>query len=183
MKPEVIIYCDGSADKEGHGGAAAILLGKRGKVREVFQPYTSGATNQKMEILAAMIGLSYLTYEGVKVRIISDSKYVTDCYNKGWIDDWKRKGWRKGSRREVMNIEQWKSLDAHVQLQVVEFVWVKGHSGDEYNEKCDLLANYARERARRFAMQEEYRALITSARARRDDALTAGPRVRRRATV
>lgn len=179
MKPDVVIYCDGSADKEGHGGCAAVLIGKKRR-RNVFQPFPFGATNQKMEIMAAILGLSYLTQEGVRVRLISDSKYVIDAYNEGWVKDWKRKNWRKGSRREVMNIDLWKTLDAHVALQKVEFVWVKGHNGNAENEYCDMLANVARERAIRAAQQEEYRAAVSRVRAGVDSGLIGAEPKRRR---
>ena len=92
-----------------------------------------------MELLAVIVGLEALK-KSCKVTVYSDSKYVVDAFNNKWIDGWIAKGWRTAGKLPVKNIDLWKRLLEVKKLHDVEFVWVKGHAGHEYNERCDALA-------------------------------------------
>lgn len=176
MKYDVTIYCDGSADlRDGSGGWAAVLIGRRGKRREFYQGMHEGHTNQTAELMAAILGLSKLKRDDLRVLIVTDSKYVSEPFRQGWIAKWREKNWRlKGGERP--NRELWETLDSLVVLhKVVDFKWVKGHSGDPDNERCDQLAAQGRRQAvtskRYFAQQLEVRRLsaetVREARSRR----------------
>ena len=89
-----------------------------------------------MELLAAIEGLSALK-EPCRVTLYSDSKYLTDAYLEGWIYTWERENWRGG---KVKNIDLWQRLLGLTRTHTVSFVWVKGHAGHAYNERCDRLA-------------------------------------------
>jgi ribonuclease HI len=169
VKP-IIVYTDGSADLDGYGGAAAVLFhGEREKkVSEGFRPGTLGVmwlppgryakvTNQQMEIMSCILALSPKTIKKRdrrwKVIIRSDSKYVVNCFNEGWIENWRRKNWiNKGEERP--NRALWETLEALVANFDVEFEWLRGHNGDPGNEAADRLAEWARLQARVEGMNE-----------------------------
>lgn len=141
---KVTLYTDGSArgNPEGPGGYGSILryIDKNGEVHE--REYTAGykkTTNNRMELLAVIVGLEALT-KACDVEVISDSKYVTDAFNKNWIDSWQKNGWRSSQKQPVKNIDLWKRLLEAKSMHNVIFTWVKGHAGHPENERCDLLA-------------------------------------------
>ena len=136
---EVNLYTDGACrGNPGKGGWGAILV-YSGKERELSggEPST---TNNRMELTAAIEGLKALK-EPCKVRLYSDSQYLVNAINKGWLENWKKKGWRKADRSAVLNDDLWKTLDELLSIHEVEFIWVRGHDGHEYNERCDELAS------------------------------------------
>ena len=92
-----------------------------------------------MELLAVIIGLEALK-KPCQVKIISDSKYVVDSIDKGWLKNWVAKGWRKSDNKPVPNSELWKRLLKAMESHEIELEWIKGHAGHEYNERCDKLA-------------------------------------------
>jgi ribonuclease HI len=161
---DVIVYCDGSADSEGNAGWAAVYFGRHGKVRPVMEndPKTD-YTSQGAEIRAAILGLRYLTEEGVRVLLISDSNYVVRCFNEMWLPRWRRKGWmHKGEERP--NRALWETLEAFVELHEVSFRHTPGHEGEPANEHCDMLANYQRARCKRERMVASQRAAVATIR-------------------
>ena len=91
--------------------------------------------------------LHYTDREGrnrpCQVSLYSDSRYLTDAFNKGWIDNWVAKGWNRGKSGPVKNIDLWKRLLQAKKPHQVEFIWVKGHAGHPENERCDKLATSA----------------------------------------
>ena len=95
-----------------------------------------------MELMAAIVGLEALT-RPCDVELYSDSKYLTDAFNKKWIDGWIRKNWRRGKNEPVKNRELWERLLKAKAPHQVKFIWVKGHDGHEMNERCDILATTA----------------------------------------
>ena len=97
-----------------------------------------GTTNNRMELMAAISGLEALK-EPCQVTLYSDSKYLVDAFCEGWIYSWREKGWRRG-KEELKNPDLWERLYDLTKLHTVEFVWVKGHNGHDYNERCDKLA-------------------------------------------
>ncbi len=134
---EVSIYTDGACrGNPGPGGWGAILVYGR------FEKELSGGeretTNNRMELLAAINGLSALK-ERCRVTLYSDSKYLVDAFLQGWVYGWREHGWRRG-KDELKNPDLWAELFRLVSNHEVEFIWVKGHAGHEYNERCDRLA-------------------------------------------
>ena len=95
-----------------------------------------------MELRAVIEGLKALT-EPCKVEIYSDSKYVVDAFNKSWIDGWMKKDWKNSQKKPVKNKDLWQDLIESLKDHQVTWNWVKGHSGDHYNERADQLATGA----------------------------------------
>lgn len=143
----VDVYTDGAArgNPEGPGGYGTILrfVDSKGNIheREFSQGYIK-TTNNRMELMAAIIGLEALT-KPCEVTLYSDSKYLTDAFNAGWVDNWIKNNWRSASKQPVKNPELWKRLLKAKEPHKVKFVWVKGHDGHEFNERCDKLATNA----------------------------------------
>lgn len=134
----VDIYTDGACrGNPGRGGWGAILV-YGGKEKEMSGGEAM-TTNNRMELMGAISALEALK-EPCDVTLTSDSKYLTDAINKGWLTSWKRNGWKKADKKPVLNIELWQRLDASLIKHTVRFVWVHGHQGHEYNERCDVLA-------------------------------------------
>lgn len=134
----VDIYTDGACrGNPGRGGWGAILV-YGGKEKEISggEPMT---TNNRMELMGAISALELLK-EPCDVTLTSDSKYLTEAINKGWLENWKKNGWKKADKKPVLNPELWQRLDALLQKHTVRFVWVHGHEGHVYNERCDVLA-------------------------------------------
>ena len=134
----VDIYTDGACrGNPGHGGWGAVLV-FRGIEREMSggDPMT---TNNRMELSAAIEALSALK-EPCEVTLTSDSKYMVDAITQGWARSWRSKGWKKADRSPALNADLWERLLNLLDRHDVTFVWVKGHDGHPYNERCDKLA-------------------------------------------
>ncbi len=139
---EVDIYTDGACrGNPGRGGWGAILV-YQGREKEL-----SGGekltTNNRMELMAAISALEALK-EPCQVTLYSDSKYMIDSITKGWVYSWKAKGWKKADKSPALNPDLWERLLGLLEIHKVELVWVRGHNGHAYNERCDTLAtNFA----------------------------------------
>ena len=134
---EVQLYTDGACrGNPGRGGWGAILV--YGKYEKEMSGGERETTNNRMELLAAISGLEALK-EPCHVTLYSDSKYVVDAFLEGWVESWRQKGWRRG-KDELKNPDLWQRLYELTQHHDVKFVWVKGHDGHAYNERCDVLA-------------------------------------------
>ena len=134
---KVQLYTDGACrGNPGKGGWGAILV--YGAYEKELSGGERETTNTRMELTAAIKGLSALK-EPCEVTLYSDSKYIVDAYLNGWVDSWQAAGWRRG-REELKNPDLWERLYALTNIHKVSFVWVKGHNGHEYNERCDRLA-------------------------------------------
>ena len=134
---EVNLYTDGACrGTPGPGGSGAIL------VYGVHERELSGGeaetTNNRMELMAAIVGLEALK-EPCRVTLYSDSKYLVDAFNEGWVYSWRKAGWRRG-KEALKNPDLWQRLYDVVSTHEVTFIWVKGHNGHDYNERCDKLA-------------------------------------------
>lgn len=134
----VDIYTDGACSgNPGPGGWGAILI-CRGVEKEI-----SGGekltTNNRMELMAAICALRCLK-RACKVRLFSDSAYLINGFTAGWIVSWKRNGWKNSSKQTVSNIELWQELDRLSGLHNIEWIKVKGHADNVYNNRCDALA-------------------------------------------
>ena len=134
----VDIYTDGACrGNPGKGGWGAILVyGTRMKEMSGGERNT---TNNRMELTGAIEALAILK-EPCEVTLTSDSKYLVDAISRGWLDSWRKNGWRKADRSEVLNVDLWQKLITQLERHKVTFVWVHGHAGHEYNERCDVLA-------------------------------------------
>ncbi len=140
---EVKLYTDGACSgNPGPGGYGAILI--YNNVEKEISGCEANTTNNKMEIMAVLKGLEMLK-EPCKVIVYSDSAYVVNAIDKGWVYSWKKNNWKKADKKEVKNIELWEELLKLMEIHEVSFVKVKGHSDNEYNNRCDKLAVKARE--------------------------------------
>lgn len=134
----VELYTDGACrGNPGNGGWGAILV--YNGVEKELSGGEEITTNNRMELMAAIAGMEALK-EPCKIILTSDSKYLTDAINKGWLASWKKNGWKKADKSAVLNVELWQRIDALLSKHQVEFVWVRGHAGHPYNERCDALA-------------------------------------------
>ena len=139
----VILYTDGACSgNPGPGGWAAILC--YGKAEKVLSGGEELTTNNRMELLGVIAGLECLK-ESCAVALYSDSQYICNALNNGWLRDWKKRGWKRRDG-EVKNLELWQRLDELLQQHSVEAHWVKGHAENEYNNRCDALAVAEREK-------------------------------------
>ena len=137
--PQIIIYTDGAAKgNPGPGGYGAVLLHKD-KRKELSQGYRM-TTNNRMELLAVIVALETLKIENSEVKIYTDSKYVSDAVEKGWVFQWEAKNFKKKK-----NPDLWKRFLAIYPKHRVKFFWIKGHANIPENERCDELAVKASE--------------------------------------
>ena len=144
---KVTLYTDGAArgNPDGPGGYGAVLqyVDSKGNLHE--REYSAGykkTTNNRMELMAVIVGLEALT-KPCRVKVVSDSKYVTDAFNQKWVDGWLKNNWKTAQKKPVKNKELWERLLAAMQTHEVRFEWVKGHDGHPENERCDKLATTA----------------------------------------
>ncbi len=143
----VEIYTDGAArgNPDGPGGYGAVLLYTDTEGAQHRKELSAGykkTTNNRMELMAAIAALEELRIP-CDVTLHSDSQYLVNAFNQHWIDGWIRKGWKRGKNEPVKNIDLWKRLLEAKKPHDVRFVWVRGHDGDELNERCDALATGA----------------------------------------
>lgn len=144
---KVTIYTDGSArgNPDGPGGYGTILSYIDSNGTEHLREYSQGykkTTNNRMELLAAIVGLEALI-KPCDVTLYSDSQYLVKAFNDNWLEGWIKKGWKRGKNEPVKNVDLWKRLLKAMEPHKVEFVWVKGHAGHPQNERCDVLATTA----------------------------------------
>ena len=138
---KVLIYTDGACSgNPGPGGWGAILMYK--DTKKEISGAEKNTTNNIMEMTAVIEALKMLK-EPCDVTIYSDSAYVVNTFEKGWLEKWKKNNWKTSGKDDVKNKELWETLDDLIQKHNVEFVKVKGHSDNEYNNRCDHLATSA----------------------------------------
>ena len=134
---QVELYTDGACrGNPGKGGWGAILV--YGKYEKELSGAERLTTNNRMELTSVIEGLKALK-EPCHVTLYSDSKYVIDAFLEGWVENWRKSGWKRG-RDELKNPELWEELYSLTQIHDITYVWVKGHNGHPYNERCDSLA-------------------------------------------
>lgn len=137
----IIIYTDGACiGNPGLGGYGAVLI--HGKNRKEISGGFRKTTNNRMELMAAIIGLQSLRYK-CRATIYTDSKYLADSINQGWVKKWCAKGWMRNKKEPVINPDLWEKLLDLCEKHDVEFVWVKGHAENLENERCDILSYQA----------------------------------------
>ncbi len=136
---QVTAYTAGAClGNPGPGGYGAVLL--FGDTRRELSGGFSPTTNNRMELLAVIEALSALK-QACRVELYTDSKYVRDAIEKGWLNGWKRNGWKTAAKKPVKNRDLWTRLSPLLEAHDVRFHWVRGHSGVPENERCDALAS------------------------------------------
>ena len=139
---EIVIYTDGGCDPNpgGPGGYGVVLL--HDKHRKELSGGFRATTNNRMELQAAIQGLSALK-SPCRVTLYSDSKYLVDAMTNGWVIKWRDKNWWRTKKERAANIDLWEQMLVLCDEHEVTFEWVKGHNEDEYNERCDQLSTQA----------------------------------------
>ena len=138
LKTNAVIYTDGSClGNPGPGGYGAVITTTE-KYEEISAGYQL-TTNNRMEILAVIKALETLPKTST-VDVYSDSKYVVDAINKGWASRWRSNNWMRNKKDRAINPDLWERLLDLCNQHIVTIKWVKGHSGDQSNERCDYLA-------------------------------------------
>ena len=137
----VTLYTDGACSgNPGPGGYGIILTYKRSK-KEISGGYAR-TTNNRMELLAAIIALETLT-ESCQVTLYSDSRYLVDAVTKNWLWSWKQRNWIKADKSPVKNVDLWERYLVAQARHRIAMVWVKGHAENDFNNRCDELARSA----------------------------------------
>jgi len=147
---DVIVYTDGACiGNPGSGGYGVILIS--GKQRKELSGGFRLTTNNRMELMAAIVGLSSLK-EKNKVTLYSDSRYLVDAMSQGWVQKWRAKGWKRG---KTENVDLWERLLKLCTQHEVTFYWVEGHASNPYNNRCDILSVQAA-RGKNLPVDEPY---------------------------
>lgn len=135
---KVIIYTDGACSgNPGKGGWGAILM--HGDIKKEISGGSIDTTNNQMELTAPIEALKLLK-RPCEVKIYSDSAYLINAFKNGWIKNWKKNGWKTSDKKDVKNKELWLELDNFMNIHKIEWIKVKGHADNEYNNRCDELA-------------------------------------------
>lgn len=136
---KVVMYTDGGCiGNPGPGGYGVVLLSE-GHRKELSGGFRL-TTNNRMELMAAIVGLEALK-KPCEVTLYSDSKYLVDAMELGWAKRWQANGWRRNKKEKAVNPDLWQRLLEVCKKHEVKFRWVKGHAGNLENERCDYLAN------------------------------------------
>ncbi len=135
---KINVYTDGACSgNPGPGGWGAVIL--YSGIEKEMSGGESKTTNNRMELTAVIAALAALK-EPCDVTVYSDSKYITDALNFGWAKSWKKNKWIKSDKKPALNTDLWERLLGLCEIHKVTPVWVRGHNGHEYNERCDRLA-------------------------------------------
>lgn len=141
---EVQIYTDGACSgNPGAGGWGAILIYKG--IEKVISGGEANTTNNRMELTGVISALNQLK-EPCMVQLYTDSAYIVNALSEGWLNNWKESGWRTADKKEVKNVDLWQMLLSLLEKHKVTFNKVKGHSDNEYNNRCDKLATMQRDK-------------------------------------
>ena len=140
--PQVDLFTDGACSGNPGPGGWGVILRSAGREKELSGGEES-TTNNRMEMTAVIRGLEALK-KPCQVMVHTDSRYIVDAFEKGWLDNWIARGWRrsaaKGQGKPVLNVDLWQRLMELMDDHQVEFTWVRGHSGHPENERADQLA-------------------------------------------
>ncbi|NHB87513.1 ribonuclease HI [Photorhabdus tasmaniensis] len=140
MSKQVEIFTDGSCLGNPGPGGYGVLLRYQQHEKTLSDGFYR-TTNNRMELMAAIIGLETLT-RPCKIVLTTDSQYVRQGITQ-WIHNWKKRGWRKADKSPVSNVDLWQRLDQAITRHDIDWQWVKGHAGHDENERCDELARTA----------------------------------------
>ena len=139
MLKKINIYCDGAClSNPGAGGYCSILT--YNDREKIISGGAVQTTNNRMELLGVINGIEALA-EQCEITVYTDSKYVVDGIEKGWAENWRKNNWIKPSdKKPALNADLWEQLLDAISGHTVKFIWIKGHNGHEYNERCDKIA-------------------------------------------
>lgn len=144
---KVTIYTDGAcSNNPGKGGYGAVLIYEKSNGEIVEKKISRGfnlTTNNRMELLAVVDSLNCLKVP-CEVKLYTDSKYVVEAINQNWLIGWQNNNWKTSSKKPVKNLDLWQNYLSASKNHEIEFIWVKGHNDNKYNEICDKLAVEAR---------------------------------------
>jgi ribonuclease HI len=147
LNETIRIYTDGACSgNPGPGGFGWILLFQDRKIEHAESE--ADTTNNRMELSAVNSALQYFdenkkSTKKYNIEIHTDSNLIVQAVNQKWLESWASKGWKKADKEPVKNRELWEALLFYINKYTVKFIWLKGHAGDEYNERCDTLARDA----------------------------------------
>ena len=133
-RPKIFLYTDGASSGNPGPGGYGVVLKCAGHEKEMSGGFIR-TTNNRMELLAVIKGLEAIKWQNAEVEVYSDSSYVVNAVNEGWLRNWERKGWKK-----VKNPDLWIRFLNVYRMHQVTFHWLKGHNGHPENERCDRLA-------------------------------------------
>ncbi len=133
-RPPIFLYTDGASSVNPGPGGYGVVLRCAGREMEMSEGFCL-TTNNRMELLAVIKGLEAIKWHNAEVHVYSDSSYVVNAVNKGWLANWVRKGYAK-----VKNPDLWMRFEPLLRRHRVTFHWIKGHAGHPENERCDALA-------------------------------------------
>lgn len=135
---EILIYTDGACSgNPGKGGWGAILIA--GDVKKEISGNERETTNNRMELTAPIEALK-LVKRPCKIKLYSDSAYLVNAFSNGWIYNWQKNGWKTADKKDVKNRDLWEEIYKFTKIHKIEWIKVKGHSDNEYNNRCDRLA-------------------------------------------
>lgn len=138
MNEKVIIYTDGACSgNPGKGGWGALLIA--GENKKEISGAEKDTTNNRMELTAPIEALK-LVKRPCKIKLYSDSAYLVNAFTNGWIYNWQKNGWKTADKKDVKNRDLWEEIYKFTQIHKIEWIKVKGHSDNEYNNLCDKLA-------------------------------------------
>jgi ribonuclease HI len=138
MTDQVIIYTDGACKGNPGPGGWGVYMQYNEHIKEMSGGEQE-TTNNRMELMAAIMALEALK-KPTAVALYTDSKYVLQGITE-WMDNWKKRGWKTAAKKPVKNEDLWRRLDFAIENHEINWVWVKGHSGNEGNDRADMLAN------------------------------------------
>jgi ribonuclease HI len=152
---EVYIYSDGGCSgNPGPGGYGVVQI--YGDQKKELSGGFRLTTNNRMELMGVIVALRNLEYKNIPVTIVTDSSYVVNGITKGWAKSWRKNNWIKSDKKPAVNPDLWGELLDLIEPLKVTFVWVKGHAGHSYNERCDELA-VAAAKGRNLPVDEGYK--------------------------
>lgn len=133
-RPTIYLFTDGAASGNPGPGGYGVVLKCAGHTKEISEGFRA-TTNNRMELLAVIRGIEAIKWNNANIEVYSDSKYVVDAIEKGWLNNWDKKRFNK-----TKNIDLWIRFVALYQQHNIKFNWIKGHAGHPENERCDTLA-------------------------------------------
>lgn len=144
MKARITIYCDGACSPNpGIGGWGALLISPKHNVSREICGSDPVSTNNRMELTAAIMALRTLK-RPCSVELFTDSQYLHNAFNEGWLQQWQSNGWRTAARKPVQNTDLWRELIELCGVHEIRWKWVRGHADNAGNQRADELAVQAR---------------------------------------
>ena len=138
LMKKITVFTDGACSGNPGPGGYGVILRYDSREKELSGGFRN-TTNNRMELMGAIAALEALK-EPCEVTIVTDSQYLVNAVEKGWVYGWKEKGWRRSDKKKVLNVDLWERLLVLLAKHTVTFQWIRGHAGHAENERCDALA-------------------------------------------